>query len=766
MDSGRAIGSDRRYQVVNTRITIDPGRLAGAITGLALGPDGSTLLVSLDDGSLRWWDLVRGLQFAHVPDGNGVATALSTGDPDASATVARPDGAVFTVGPDRKRRSISEPVHLFDPGARPALSDSGGLFVYRALNGAWFARPVSGFVFILPDAAHDARPGVSRDGNMLAYVSGEQGHGVTLRFASRRWKPEPVRISCTRDTRITALALRTRHLLVGDAAGALCLWNIEHSPRRVFRKETRISGPINTLALDADGRLAAAGDGSEHVELWSRDGGGTFIRTLEAGRQGALAIDATSGWLLIGGEDGQVAIHPTRAGRADGRPIAQLISTEDGWTVVDAEGRFDGSQDGIDAVAMSGAAGTDNTAVVLPVDAFSATHYEPALLRKVRRGDELLTSDSRNLMEGFSRPPTVSMDLGAPDRNAAVAVTVRTESDYPRDRIRSIRLYHNGKLVAQADGQGRLSSRIGLVSGSNEFRAMAVTQNGVEGQQAVRSLQHAAPADPTADLHVVAIGIDNYGVPPWKLFYATKDAETFTKTIRQRSGKVLTGTGEPAYRNVHVHTVLEGSADRNAISSVLRNLKTDPEDVLVVLFSGHGQALRQGKGNGWEWYMMPYSDEWQNGTSEERLNQLIRKHALSSRELMTLLTSGIKARRVFVVLDACFSGAALQAFDDSRTQKTLRQMARVGGVHVIAASQADEKAKELIHEEHGVLTYILLQGMSGAADSNVDRQVSVREIVDYSMNELVRFTRKHYRHSITQRPVAYSRGKAFGLVGL
>ena len=143
---------------------------------------------------------------------------------------------------------------------------------------------------------------------------------------------------------------------------------------------------------------------------------------------------------------------------------------------------------------------------------------------------------------------------------------------------------------------------------------------------------------------------------------------------------------------------------------------------------------------------------------------------------MSLLT-GTPAQRVFLVLDSCYSGAVVEAVegmmapspvpgDDAATQKVLRQIARIGGLHVLAASRAHEKAKELQLEPHGALTYLVLEAVGGEADVNGDRGVTVREVIDYATAEMPNLADKLSQEPISQKPLGYSKGADFAVVGL
>ena len=463
---------------------------------------------------------------------------------------------------------------------------------------------------------------------------------------------------------------------------------------------------------------------------------------------GALALDTDRGWLFAGGENGTVAIHDiyARDSVQRSRSIARLISTSDGWSVLDSAGRFDGSQNGIDALSWAGEAQEGGAKHELPVDSFSESHYEPGLLAKLDGPTTLLLNDSASDIpqSGYVRPPDVSIDIGIQDSAGRLPVTVRSESGYPSNSVASIRLYHNGKLVLDGEGNATLQTVLRLMPGENRIRAVAVGSDGVEGKPATRIAMLAAP-QLQPDLNVLAIGINDYANPAWELFYPRNDAETLVSALRDRGTRLLSENGRPAFASVRAETLLDRSARKDAIESLIARSETVAQDVLVLYFAGHGYALQDE--SGWDWYLLPYTREWRRRTaSPDEFENLIREHGLSARHLMSLLTR-TPAQRVFLVLDSCYSGAVVEAVegivapsprpgDDAATKKALRQIARIGGLHVLAASRAHETAMELQLEPHGALTYLVLEGVRGDADVNGDRSVTVREVIDYATAEM------------------------------
>ena len=113
-------------------------------------------------------------------------------------------------------------------------------------------------------------------------------------------------------------------------------------------------------------------------------------------------LDAERGWIFVGEQNGTVGI--CSYSRGEVIRIANLVSTnDDGWAVLDREGRFEGPQNAIDALVWAG----ETAAQTLPVDAFSEGYFEPGLLAKL--DDELprfLNEQARDLSkDGFIQPP-------------------------------------------------------------------------------------------------------------------------------------------------------------------------------------------------------------------------------------------------------------------------------------------------------------------------------------------------------------------------
>ena len=589
---------------------------------------------------------------------------------------------------------------------------------------------------------------------------------------------------CTESEQVTAARFTPSggRVLLGDARGRLCLWDVSggNRPRMLFSVSTALKGPVRTLAMDRKGLLAAAGDSSGSVELWPL--AGRIERrssvTLGSRAAGALALDGERGWLIAGGENGTAAVYDFEAPDAErrSRPIARLLSTTDGWSVLDQNGRFDGSETGIEALTWTGAAEEGGGEQVTPVNSFSESHHEPGLLAKLDAPRSTLLNEAAVDLPaiGYVRPPTVMIDLGERDSAGRLSVTVSIEPGYPARHVTGLRLYRNGKLVLDAVGESAIETAIGLIPGENLIRAVAVGREGIEGPPATRAVK--GPGEPSRpNLNVVAIGINDYANPAWELFYPRNDAQTMVSILRER-GASLHGTNKSlAFNEVRAGTLLDSEARKEAIEALLPQSSTAASDILVVYFAGHGYTLREEES--WDWYLLPWTREWRRRTdSTEEFDDLIRRQGLSARRLMALLTQ-TAAERVFLILDSCYSGAVVeavegmtaskpQAGDDAAGRKALRRIARVGGLHVLAASRAHETATELQLEPHGALTWLVIEGMKGRADTDGNRNVSAREVIHYATAEMPNLADRLSQEPISQKPVGYSKGADFAIAGL
>jgi hypothetical protein len=193
----------------------------------------------------------------------------------------------------------------------------------------------------------------------------------------------------------------------------------------------------------------------------------------------------------------------------------------------------------------------------------------------------------------------------------------------------------------------------------------------------------------------LVIGIEEYQSLP-KAEYGARDAQTVRKHFE--------AIGVPA-RNI---ISLEGSqATGSKLRSYLqqwlpRNVK--PESTVFVYYSGHG-APDPESGDA---YLVPWdADPMFLTTSAYPLKQFYAE------------LSKLKAKRVVVALDACFSGSGgrsvLAKGARPLVAKVDESVPSAANLTVLAAASGSEITGTLEDQAHGIFTYYFLKGLSGGA---------------------------------------------------
>ena len=204
--------------------------------------------------------------------------------------------------------------------------------------------------------------------------------------------------------------------------------------------------------------------------------------------------------------------------------------------------------------------------------------------------------------------------------------------------------------------------------------------------------------------YALVIGIDKYRLWP-NLEYAVKDAREMTALLKTRGFQLTTLTDDRATRQSILHQLeaIEKSAD--------------PNSRVVIYFAGHGQT-EDLPGGGERGYIVPVDADTQDwgGTmlAMNRLNHQIRR---------------IKAKHIFLVFDACYSGLGLtRSAKRPPVQDTfyIRKMMQSRSIQILTAGSRAEEAIEA--EGHGLFTQQLLAALSGTADINGDGHITATEI--------------------------------------
>ncbi len=214
------------------------------------------------------------------------------------------------------------------------------------------------------------------------------------------------------------------------------------------------------------------------------------------------------------------------------------------------------------------------------------------------------------------------------------------------------------------------------------------------------------------------VGVDRYESPRlnW-LNCAVRDATAMHALFKDTLG------GETSL------IVDEDATLLNIQNAFEKLVNSDPDDFVVVYFSGHGTETHQ---------LVTYDAKpWDYEKTAIPL------------DLLTKWFSLITAKKVLCILDCCFSGGmgakAFQVEDHSRDTSSeeglLEQLSGEGRL-IFTASGPKEKSWENSRIGHGWMTNFLLEALQGAEEVRKDGKVSVYSLLEYVTGRVIDATSK------------------------
>ena len=498
-------------------------------------------------------------------------------------------------------------------------------------------------------------------------------------------------------------------------------------------------------------------------------------------------------WAITATIDGLVNLFDIASGD---RKLVVDFFDGGGWVTYDDEGRFDTSNfqllNGLSWVVPQ------EPSRALPIEAFLKEYYEPGLLGKVLQNEPLrkVTSVSE-LNRTLPSAEVVSVEPDA-SGTVRVNVRVQHGSrEVQRDggktellhtqRVLDLKLFRDGQLVGSADGdllprwehastEPENGSKIFEFQGVKlpshgdadkvEFEAYVFNESGIKSTTA--SFAYTVPEDlpeRPRRAYVVSLGMNAYENSSWDLAYAADDACAVQAVLLSRlrqSGAysevigvplISLGEGQTAsacedagiqsdqkVTKARVRAVFEALAGRPgallaSVPNGERLLEANPEDVLIISYSGHGLTDSEGG-----FHLFP----WDIGAGNKRAvnDEFYSSRSISSDDLSEWLRD-VDAGEITMVVDACQSAASIEGAGNFRPgpmgSRGLGQFAYDKGMRLLAASQAESVALESDALSHGMLTYSLVREGLGAdlADHEpVDGTIGLTEWLAYGVSRV------------------------------
>ena len=777
---GGANAAAERPEVYRT-IRIEAGTHTDSLTDLAVDRAEQRLLTAGRDKTARLWSMADGaaLTVLRPPIGIGDAGRID-------AVALSPDGRLAALG-GISAGATPNAVLLFDTAGgrltarleRPAdasgidpaasskrdaveglgFSDDGRRLGVRYRDGgmtAWFSIPdgaVAGIGAIpgarLPDppnagtlALRDGRRITVQDGRRLTL---RNGRGDTV------WSVAP------------AVPPVTRLDLSADGTVVRMNWPQGTQIFSAEEMDDDLDHPVAFASGPPAGRPVPLPDAGLLSGDDGAQGGGLTRRTRDGGMLWTTPLDSRA-IALAASSDGKIVVAALGDGTLrwfgaqDGRERLALFfhPASDGWVAWTPGGFFDHSDNTWNYAGWHINRGPRHAADFVTIDQLYDVAYRPDLIRGAVRG---VAEDVAAQHSGEAADTVSLLERGLPP---AVALTVTPAADRRTTRVDAAIEEHgagigkviyrlNGITVAldrtgetTAPGGGgtvRLTRRLPLRNGPNQIEVVALDAgNRVESAPALGTVTDGRGDGGGGALQALIVGIDRYQDAGMRLNYAVSDAKAIAAALAKQPMSASTG--------INIVQLLDADATTDAIARKVRSMAESmaQTDVFVLYLAGHGVNL----GGNYQFI----THDVQVPTEAEVL-----RHALSQDRLQELLAA-IPADRAVVVLDTCYSGGVAERYDRNALMRTAhRRLARATGRGFLSAATSAQLAAEGF-KGHGLLTAVLLDGLSGAAAPNRP-DVSVRELGRYAQQTVPVIAQRQFK--VEQKPVFSLVGRDFPL---
>lgn len=772
-----ALGGDRHTitlldtTTASARLTLEGHSVA--VNSVALSPDGQTLAVSGQGPVIKLWDLQ-----AQAPPRN-----LTGHEYFVNAVAFSPDGRLLASG------SADKTVRLWD-----------------LLTGT--SKPLTGHAAIVNCVAF------SQDSKLLAsggddntiklwnadtgaLVSTLNGHIDSVRMIA--FAPDGKTLaSASGDTLIKiwdvagAKELRTleghsnwvqavafssdgKTLASGSVDTTIKIWDLnnEREPRTLSGH----SSVVQSVSFSPDGKTLVSGSWDRTVRIWEvASGRQTQTLAGHSDRVVSVAFHRDGRTIASGSKDGQARLwHAPNA-----KALASLTALdENDWAVVAPDGRFEASRDGMKLMHFVKA----NQAI--PLDSFFEKFYRVRLLARVL-SEEGARPPARPVIGPKTKPPRpgpessidIAKQISPPPLVRIVSPSAAQSVDNDTFQITveaidqgagidGIRLYQNEKVVAGEERRlvhtpsNRKTFEVILVPGTNVFRAVAFNRNRVGSSAPAEIKIELRKPEATGDLYILAIGLNEYKNSNYNLNYGVADAQAFADAVEQRASGI--------FKRIHKKVILSPDAtssstfaNRSLIETAFNKVISEAKrpDAFVFYYAGHGVMSMGDDRKAPQFYIVPYDVTQLYGNDSGLAAKGI------SAETLKELSMRVAAQKQLLILDACYSGGAIEAFKgrgSPEQEDAMAQLARSTGVLLLAATSAQQIATEFDSLGHGLFTYALLQGLSGEAarSSSGAGKITVLQLVAYLNDKVPELTKKYRGRA--QYPNAFVSGQDFPL---
>jgi WD40 repeat protein len=531
-------------------------------------------------------------------------------------------------------------------------------------------------------------------------------------------------------------------LVVGSWDKSATMWDAK--TRKLIRTFSGHVEAVTALAFSEDGTMLATGGEDQVAILW--DTSSENSRQIFTGHTNTIiCMQFLPGGnvLATGSADNTIKFWSTETGEE----LATLICLgKDDWAATTPSGLFDATPGAMEI--MHYVVGQE----VVALEQMKDRYYEPGFLPRVLLGGSASLRDVSEL-SSVDLYPEMEVDF-----SDAQFIEIHLKE---RDGgMGPLSLFINGKEVNPDINPARdtvlrlrIVDFVSFYNQNENIIAFQVTNAGGWLKSPIEELvfapfqkgdPHQLPSEFAGDpnrvvephLFVLAVGTSNYVNPEMDLTFPDHDARSFCEAMR------ITGNG--LFENkTHYYLLTSDTSDARAVSTK-SNIEAafdsiaaiaGPDDVVVIYFSGHGSTF--GPPEKSQFYYLTKDIPGMELDEEEVRDQF----AISSDDYTNWITR-IRAHKQVLIFDACNSGKITDAFDGVGSRgmnpskvRALDKLKDRTGMYILTGSAEDKVSFEAGQFGQGLLTYSLLQGMSGLA-LTPERTVEVMNLFQYSLDRV------------------------------
>ncbi|MFH1001020.1 MAG: caspase family protein, partial [Bacteroidota bacterium] len=507
---------------------------------------------------------------------------------------------------------------------------------------------------------------------------------------------------------------------------------------------------VMCINYSSDMKKIVGGFWKNHIKIWDAETG-KELKTMTGHTSyiSSVLFSPDNKWIISGSDDHMIKIWNAETGQL----ALTFVSYDNGsWVVVSPNGRFDGTQDAIKLLHF--VKGME----IIPLESFYEQYYTPGLTAMTLFGEKEL-SVNINITDLKPKP---EVKITSPQNNTMASssqLTVSVEVTDMGGGIDEILLYHNGKLlettnrgfkpVIQNKDKETKTFTVNMVNGENRLKATAFNNQRTEAIPDEITVVYKSAEVSKPNLYLFVIGINEYKNSKYNLNYAVADAESF-KIYLEEGSKTI-------FNSVQISFLKNSDVTKSAINQAFETIKSSvkQEDVFIFYYAGHGVMSEEESA---QFYLIPTDVTQLYGQ-----NKMLQEKAISQTELRQFSTD-IKAQKQLFILDACQSGGMVEmlASRGAAEEKAISQLARSTGTYWLTASGSEQFAGEFAQLGHGIFTYCILQALTGKADGQNDKKITIQELSTFVNDEVPKLSKQYKGNE--QYPNTYGFGHDFPII--